>query len=217
MARRARLLLPGCPLHIIQRGHLRQPCFFGWSDYTVYLEWLRDYSRFNGVAIHAYVLMTNHVHILATADEIEQISALMKGVSQRYTQYLNRRFERKGTWWEGRFRSSPVPVEEYFFTCQRYVELNPVRACIVDSAGRYQWSSYAGNSGMRNDVLLTPHPLYMALGTQADRRHAAYRDLFSNSILPYQLDAIRKAIAGNHPVGRPPAPRVSRRVLVQET
>lgn len=144
MARRARLLLPGCPLHIIQRGHLRERCFFGWSDYNIYLEWLREYARFNGVAIHAYILMTNHVHILATADEIAQISAMMKGVSQRYTQYLNRRFERKGTWWEGRFRSSPVPVEEYFFICQRYIELNPVRACMVDSAEHYQWSSYAG-------------------------------------------------------------------------
>ncbi|HEX8606237.1 MAG TPA: transposase [Pseudoduganella sp.] len=207
MARRARLLLPGCPLHIIQRGHLRQPCFFNRSDYIVYLDWLREYSSFHGVAIHAYVLMRNHVHLLASADEIEPVSALMKGVSQKYAQLLNRRFERKGTWWEGRFRSSPVPVEEYFLVCQRYIELNPVRAGMVDCAEEYRWSSYHGNSGLKTDDLLTPHPTFLGLGKQSEQRYDTYRKLFAAAILPSQLDAIRAAILRNHPVGRPPDTR----------
>lgn len=207
MARQARLMLPGCPLHIIQRGHLRQACFFNRSDRLVYLDWLREYSRSNGVAIHAYVLMTNHVHLLATADEVWLISAMMKGISQKYAQFLNRRFERKGTWWEGRFRSSPVPVEQYLLTCHRYIELNPVRANMVEFAGEYPWSSYAGNAGLKSDELLTPHPTYLGLGGQTTRHHDAYRNLFSSAILPTQLAAIRQAIARNHPVGVPPETR----------
>ena len=210
MARSARLLLPGCPLHVIQRGHLRQPCFFQRSDYLVYLDWLHEYSRFNGVAIHAYVLMTNHVHLLVSTEEVELLSAFMKGVSQRYTQYLNRRFERKGTWWEGRFRSSPVPVEKYFLVCQRYIELNPVRASMVDSADRYSWSSYAGNAGIGTDELLTPHFTYLALDACRDQRHAAYQALFVESIPPVYIDEIRNAVAGGYPIGKPPESRHKR-------
>ncbi|WP_173346243.1 transposase [Pseudoduganella dura] len=207
MASQARLHLPGCPLHIIQRGHLRQPCFFHRSDYLVYLDCVREYSRFNGVATHAYVLMTNHIHLLVSADDVMPISAMMKGVSQKYTQYLNRRFERKGTWWEGRFRSSPVPVDRYALICQRYIELNPVRAAMVSSADEYRWSSYAGNAGVQPDDLLTPHSVYLDLSKLTAARHEIYRQLLSVPISPDHLQAIRQAVIGNHPVGLPPDTR----------
>jgi putative transposase len=207
MARHVRLMLPGCPLHVIQRGHLRQPCFFNRSDYIIYRDWLHEYSSFHGVAIHAYVLMSNHVHLLISADAIEPVSALMKGVSQKYAQLLNRRFERKGTWWEGRFRSSPVPVEEYFLICQRYIELNPVRAGMVNCAEAYRWSSHHGNTGTLKDDLITPHPTFLGLGREPENRYATYRKLFASAILPSQLDAIRAAVLRNHPVGQPPKTR----------
>ncbi|MBB3224770.1 REP-associated tyrosine transposase [Pseudoduganella umbonata] len=197
MPRRARVLLPGHPHHLTQRCHNRQPCFFQRSDYIVYLDFLREHSSLYGGAIHAYVLMTNHVHLLVTMDDVTMLAPLMKGVAQNYAQYINRRLKRTGSLWEDRFHSSPIIDDAYLLTCLRYVELNPVRATIVDSPARYRWSSYAGNAGLAADNLLTPHTTYLGLGSDPAPRFASYRNLFSEPLNPVHLQAIRSAAAGN--------------------
>lgn len=200
MPRRARLLLPGYPLHIIQRSHNRQPCFLQRSDYIHYLEWLQEYSRSYEASIHGYVLMTNHVHLLASITDIVLLPELMKSIAQNYAQYMNRRCGRCGSMWQGRYYSSPVTTDRYFLTCQRYIELNPVRANMVISPSRYRWSSYSGNAGLLVDDLLTPHATYLGLSAHEPKRHEAYRGLFTDAISPSDLELIRHAIAGNRPL-----------------
>ena len=200
MPRRARLLLPGYPLHIIQRSHNRQPCFLQRSDYSRYLEWLDEYCRTYDAAIHAYVLMTNHVHLLASIADVAQFPVLMKSIAQNYAQYLNRRCGRSGSVWQGRYYSSPVTTDRYFLTCQRYIELNPVRASMVNTPSGYRWSSYSGNAGMLADDLLTPHATYLGLSMHASKRYEAYRGLFVDAISPGDLHLIRRAITGNRPL-----------------
>ncbi|WP_198019577.1 transposase [Pseudogulbenkiania sp. MAI-1] len=136
MPRRPRLALPGVPLHLIQRGNNRQACFFAEEDYRFYLEWLAEYAGKIGCRLHTYVLMTNHVHLLISADSAEAPGALMKALGQRYVQYVNRIYRRSGTLWEGRFRSCPIQEEAYLLACQRYIELNPVRAGMVEHLWR---------------------------------------------------------------------------------
>jgi len=131
MPRRARLTLTNIPLHVIQRGNNRQACFFSEEDYRLYLAWLTKYSHEAGCQVHAYVLMTNHAHLLISADRIDSAGSLMKSLGQRYVQYINRTYRRSGTLWEGGYKSCPVQEEEYFLACQRYIELNPVRAGMV--------------------------------------------------------------------------------------
>jgi len=142
MPRRARLVAPGIPLHIIQRGNNRQACFFHDDDYSLYLDWLLDYSELAGCTMHAYVLMTNHVHLLLTPGTKESAGLLMKRLGQRYVQYVNRTYRRSGTLWEGRFRSCIAQEDIYLLICQRYIELNPVRAGMVRYPADYRWSSY---------------------------------------------------------------------------
>lgn len=142
MPRRARLLLPNVPLHIIQRGNNRQACFYADEDYNFYLTWLREYADKTGCRIHAYALMTNHVHLLISADQTETPGALMKALGQRYVQYVNRTYRRSGTLWEGRFRSCLIQEESYLLSCYRYIELNPVRANMVEHPEQYRWPSY---------------------------------------------------------------------------
>jgi putative transposase len=131
MPRRARIPLPNVPIHLIQRGNNRQPCFFADEDYRRYLDWLTEYAGKTGCRVHAYVLMTNHVHLLLSCDRADAGGALMKSLGQRYVQHVNRVYRRSGTLWEGRFRSCPVQEETYLLACQRYIELNPVRANMV--------------------------------------------------------------------------------------
>lgn len=137
MPRRARLLLPNVPLHVIQRGNNRQACFFADDDYRRYLDWLEEYAGKCGCRVHAYVLMTNHVHLLLSADSAGGVGALMKALGQRYVQYINRTYRRSGTLWEGRFRSCLTQDETYLLACQRYIELNPVRAAMVAHPAEY--------------------------------------------------------------------------------
>ena len=142
MPRRARLMLPDIPLHLIQRGNNRQACFIAEDDYRFYLDWLKDSADKHGCRIHAYVLMTNHVHLLASSSTADAMGAMMKALGQRYAQYVNRTYRRSGTLWEGRVRSCLTQEENYFLACQRYIELNPVRAGMVGHPGEYRWSSY---------------------------------------------------------------------------
>ena len=200
MPRRARLAIPGVPLHLIQRGNNRQACFFADEDYRFYLDWLTEYTAKTNCRIHAYVLMTNHVHLLVSADRVEAPGAMMKALGQRYVQYVNRVYRRSGTLWEGRFRSCPIQEEAYLLACQRYIELNPVRAVMVEHPADYRWSSYRANAQGEEDRLVSPHPLYLALG-DAERRQANYRELFRYELEPGLVDQIRKATNGNFLLG----------------
>jgi putative transposase len=200
MPRRPRIIIPGIPLHIIQRGNNRQACFFADEDYGFYLDWLQEYSRGTGCAIHAYVLMTNHVHLLLTPKHKESAGNLMKRLGQRYVQYINRSYKRSGTLWEGRFRSSVIQQDTYLLTCQRYIELNPVRAGMVNHPGEYKWSSYRVNGQGEPSEFIKVHPLYHDLGHDAERI-SAYRELFRHELEPGEIDKIRKATNGNFALG----------------
>ena len=201
MPRRARLRLAGLPLHIIQRGNNRTACFFGDEDYLLYLRHLEELSCKFRCAIHAYALMTNHVHLLLTPVQAESASLLMKHLGQRYVQYVNRTYRRSGTMWEGRFRSSIVEDEGYLLRCHRYIELNPVRAGMVTHPRDYRWSSYRSNGEGRLLPLLTPHENYLALGSTKGERLAAYRALFRGELSSEEVTEIRSATNGGFVLG----------------
>ena len=201
MPRRARLVPPNVPLHLIQRGNNRQACFLAEADCNAYLDWLERYSRECGVGLHAYALMTNHVHLLVSAEQTDAPGRLMKALGQRYVQYFNRTHQRSGTLWEGRYRSCPTDAESYLLACQRYIELNPVRAGMVGHPAEYRWSSYRANALGEVNPLLTPHPLYAALGPDDAERTRAYRELFRYELDPGVVDEIRSATNGNFVLG----------------
>ncbi|MDN3554919.1 transposase [Halomonas maura] len=194
MARQARLLLPNTPLHLIQRGNNRSVCFAEDDDCRSYLELLYDISRACAVDVHAYVLITNHVHLLVSPrGESSAISAMMKGLGQRYAQRFNRLYHRTGTLFEGRFRSCLVAEPPYLLACHAYIELNPVRAGMVAHPGDYCWSSYRANSQAEADRLITPHPTIAALGPTLEQRCGQYRELFRHQLAPKMVDQIRQA------------------------
>jgi putative transposase len=170
LPRRARLSLSHVPLHIIQRGNNRQACFFAGDDYRFYLDWLAKHADKTGCRIHAYVLMTNHVHLLISTERAEAAGALMKGLGQRHVQYINRTFRRSGTLWEGRFRACRTQEEDTPLACQRVIELNPVRAGMVDHTAECRGSSDRANAQGEADALVKPHPLYQALGLDSASR-----------------------------------------------
>jgi putative transposase len=201
MPRPPRLVLPSVPLHIIQRGNNRSPCFASRSDYLVYLAMLRECAFDCGCALHAYVLMTNHVHLLLSPSDEDSASTMMQRLGRRYVCYFNRRHDRTGTLWEGRFRSSVVQDERYLMICHRYIELNPVRASIVENPSDYPWSSYQANALGQSDSLLTQHVLYTRLGNDAMTRQVAYRHLFSEALSDDTLARVRQAGKANRPLG----------------
>ncbi|WP_423820570.1 transposase [Salinisphaera sp. SPP-AMP-43] len=201
MPRRPRVMLPQVPVHVIQRGNNRQACFYSDDDYHFYLEWLQKYAESEGCVVHAYALMTNHVHLLLTAKASGGVGQLMKRVGQRYVQYINRTYRRSGTLWEGRFRSCLTQEEHYVMGCYRYIELNPVRAGMVEHPAEYTWSSYRVNGQGEKSRLIKPHSLYDALGRTPAERQAAYRELFRYELDPGLVDEIRKATNGNYVLG----------------
>jgi putative transposase len=202
MPRRARLSLPGIAWHIIQRGNNRSVCFYAEEDYRLYLHHLQELSTRFGCAVHAYVLMTNHVHLLLTPQRADSAALLMKHLGQRYVQYINRVYRRSGTLWEGRFRSCLTQTEDYVLACYRYIELNPVRAAMVRQPQDYRWSSYAANAQEKKDALLQPHEQYLRLGKDEATRREAYRALFKAQMMDDPLLAqIRQATNGNYALG----------------
>ena len=201
MPRRARLSVPGIPWHIIQRGNNRTACFYADEDYRLYLEHLQELSSKFGCAVHAYVLMTNHVHLLLTPEKEESAALLMKHLGQRYVQYVNRTYRRSGTLWEGRFRSCLAQSEDYVLACYRYIELNPVRANMARHPREYRWSSYRANAEGRSNELLQPHDMYKRLGRSAESRHEAYRGLFKAHMDEGMMENIRAATNGNYVLG----------------
>jgi putative transposase len=201
MPRRPRIKLAGVPQHIVQRGINREPCFFADEDYHCYLHWLEKAAGNWHCAIHAYVLMTNHVHLLLTAGNEEGIARMMQAMGRRYVQYINRSYCRTGTLWEGRYKSSLVQAETYLLTCMRYIELNPVRAGMVNDPSQYRWSSYRYNGLGQADPRITRHPLYTALGADELSRQAAYRALFRSQMDEEAIADIRLALTQGQPLG----------------
>ena len=195
MARKPRLYLPGYPHHVIQRGNNREACFYDESDYKVYLDALKQSSIKYGVSIHAFVLMTNHVHLLVTPCDEKGLGLMMQSIGRKYVGYFNHTYDRTGTLWEGRYKSTIVDSEKYLLTVSRYIELNPVRAEMVEHACEYPWSSYHGNALDKNISLLTPHQIYLQLGkNDAERKHT-YRSMFNGCMSPKTVEEINEAVS----------------------
>lgn len=203
MPRRPRLELPGVPMHIVQRGVNRAAVFIDDDDRAHYLGLLRHEMRRACIAVHAYVLMGNHVHLLATAQATGTLSQAMRRHGQSYVQAFNRRHRRTGTLWEGRFKSCLVDSDRYLLTVYRYIELNPVRAAIVDAPESHRWSSVHANLGLRLDPLVTPHPVFVGLGADPRARGAAYRTWLYEPIDPEEQQAIRAHLAQERALGEP--------------
>lgn len=186
---------------MIQRGNDRRPCFFADGDYARYLDELREVALREGCAVHAYVLMTNHVHLLMTPTEAGQVARVMQALGRRYVRFVNDRYHRTGTLWEGRYKACLVDSETYLLTCYRYIELNPVRAAMVAQPGDYPWSSHGRNAMGRADRLVHPHASYLALGPDDAGRCSAYRELVMHAIAPDELEAIRLYLQRQHALG----------------
>lgn len=201
MPRKPRFFLPDVPAHIVQRGHSREPVFFENSDYSAYLEWLSEAAIRYDCDIHAYVLMTNHVHILATPKDKQGISRLMQYMGRRYVPYINYSYGTSGSIWEGRYKSSLIHDEQYLLTCMRYIELNPVKANMVNIPEKYRWSSYGFNGSGKDNKLITPHPLYLRLGKTQSERLEVYRSLFKAHIDEDDINNIRAACQTGTPLG----------------
>ncbi|MBU2880790.1 transposase [Psychrosphaera sp. B3R10] len=191
MARMPRLNLANVPQHVVQRGNNRQVTFVTRNDYVAYLEKLRLYAEEYKVQVHAFVLMTNHVHLLLTPTTEKGISQLMQSLGSYYVRYFNQVYNRTGTLWEGRYKSTLVDSENYFLLVSRYIELNPVRANIVSHPADYPWSSYQQNAVGKQIQMLTEHLTYLALGSNSEQRQERYRFLFNSEIPEKSLAEIR--------------------------
>lgn len=200
MPRRARVYIPGLPYHIVQRGNNREACFLEPENYQHYIELWRELSVRYHCQVHAYCLMTNHVHFLVTPESNTAISDTMRVVGSRYAAHINRCYDRTGTLWEGRHRSSLVQTERYLLTCMRYIELNPVRAGMVERPEAYRWSSY--NFNANGDAgWLQRHDCYLSLGSSREERCHTYKALFRTQLGVRDIHLIRKAAHYCQPIG----------------
>lgn len=201
MPRRARLKIPGVTVHLIQRAAADQACFFQDADYRFYLDSLAELAaRFN-CTIHAYALLQSEVHILATPKDADGVSWLMKHLSQRYVQYVNQTYDRNGSLWEGRFRSSLLQGADYILACYRFIETAPVRAGLVNHARMYPWSSYRCNAEGKANTLISPHKLYQKLAADAAARSLAYRALCKTALPANMQEILRRSSNGAHVLG----------------
>ena len=202
MARQPRLVLPGQAHHIIQRGNNRQPIVTDDRDREHFLALLHEAALTHKVAIHAYVLMDNHVHLLATPDEAEGLSRLMQSLGRRYVGWFNHRHGRTGTLWEGRFRAALIEGEHHLLACIRYIELNPLRAGMLlgHDAAAYRWSSCAHHLGRMRDPLVTEHPLFWSLGNTPFEREIAYRELLEQGLSDGEVQALTVAVMKGAPM-----------------
>ncbi len=194
MARLPRIDMPGVPQHLIVRGNNRVPMFRDDADRMVFLRFLEEALGTCACDLHAYVLMTNHVHLLATGHVAGELSEMMQRIGRRFARLMNERWGRTGTLFEGRFRSSLIDSEAYLLICMSYIELNPVRAAMVRSPTDYAWSSYRENSTGRPGKPLVPHPIYLGLGNTDTERSAAYCELVQAGVPDAELDRIRTCV-----------------------
>jgi putative transposase len=201
MPRKPRFFVPGVAVHVVQRGRSREPVFFDHSDYVAYKQWMREAAQRYGCAVHAYVLMTNHVHILVTPSDAAGVSRMMQYLGRHYVPYLNHTYGMSGSVWEGRYKCSLVQEGRHLLTCMRYIELNPVRAGMTKMPGEYRWSSYCHNAYGREDACVTPHATYCDLSSSIDQRCMSYRALFEASLDQKDMGAIRAAWQTGTPWG----------------
>ena len=201
MARKTRMYIPGVPAHVVQRGNNRSACFFSDDDYQYYKTLLLQGMKRYGAELHAYCLMTNHVHLLLTPLAEDSISRVLQHVGRQYVQYINKTYKRSGTLWEGRHKGSLVDAENYLLTCYRYIELNPVAANMVTQPQDYQWSSYRANAWGKSDPLITPHEIYLSIDKCIEHAQHHYRELFKVMISDVDIHQIRNTTSKNFPLG----------------
>lgn len=201
MPRKTRMFVPDVPSHVVSRGNNRNACFYTDGDYFFYLQCLSEACHKHRVSVHAYVLMTNHVHLLLTPESEDGIPCVMQSIGRRYVQYINKTYNRSGTLWEGRYKASLVDAENYLLACYRYIELNPVRASIVRHPADYRWSSYGVNAGIKPGKQLVAHEVFQRLGSDEKSRYQAYRALFSVDLEKSLLQDIQRATTFSMPLG----------------
>lgn len=201
MARLPRLVVAGQPLHIIHRGNNRQAVFFGEEDYQRFISDLTASATKYRCNVHAYVLMTNHFHLLITPEEVSGVSSMMQAVGRRYVRYINATYKRSGTLWEGRFKSGLIDSDRYLLTCYRYIEMNPVRAGMTKSPADYQWSSFHFNALGQQDNLVVPHEIYLSMGKGQEERRLAYLTLFESGLSSYDIKAISEGTEKGEAIG----------------
>ena len=197
MPRLPRICPAGIPQHLIQRGHNHQICFASNSDFATYCYYLKETSKKYGVDIHAWILMTNHIHLLATPKTDTSISKMMQTLGRKYVCYYNKKYQRSGTLWGGRFKSCLVQSSRYLLLCYRYIELNPVRALMVNDPALYHWSSYQCNAMGKQSELITSHSEYLQLGRDRQERLESYRELFNDYLSNNVITEIRESINKN--------------------
>ncbi len=201
MARLPRLSVPGYPHHVIQRGNNRQAIFSTPADYRLLLNLLDENAKKFDVAVHAYVLMSNHFHLLATPETQDGLPQMMQAVGRRYVRYFNDAQGRTGTLWEGRYKSTLIQTDRYLMACMAYIDLNPVRGGLVAQARDYPWSSHGHYIGQQADRLITPHALYWELGNTPFAREAAYAELVNTGVSVDQQQVLTKATLGGWALG----------------
>ena len=201
MARLPRLVLPNHPHHIIQEGNDRQLIFREDEDYQRFLVWLKESAREFKVSVHAYALMPNHLHLLASPTTEDGLARMMQRVGRYYVPWFNQKYERLGGLFRGRFKTSLIDSERYFMMCSRYIEFNPVRNGLASDPADYQWSSYAHHAGVRQDSLIIDHALYWGLGNTPFQREAAYIELARQQLSSEELDSINQAVLKGWPLG----------------
>jgi len=201
MPRKPRFVIPGVPVHVVQRGRSREPVFYDDADYRVYLGRLKEGAERYQCQIHAYVLMTNHIHLLSTPSDMQGITRMMQYIGRHYVPYVNRTYGGSGSIWEGRYKANLVQNEHYLLSCMRYIELNPVRANMVNTPMQYNWSSFHRNGRGMKDELVVPHGLYQKLGSTDVARQSAYKALFNVHIDDNELKDIRNAWQTGTPLG----------------
>jgi putative transposase len=195
MVRRHRDFTDGITLHVTQRGNNRVPTFADSSDFEWFLFSLRHATPARGVRVHAYALMSNHIHLMVTAESETSLPRTMQSIGRRYVRCFNDRHGRTGTLWEGRHRIAKIFDERYWFACMRYIELNPVRAGLVDSPEQYEWSSYRAHALGAPDPVIDPHPVFDSLGTSPERRRERWKQICEAPLKRAQLEQMRKSIA----------------------
>lgn len=201
MARLPRLIVPGQPHHVIQTGNNNQPIFRETEDYQAFLGWLRTAAKNYKVAVHAYVLMPDHLHLLVTPADADGLGQMMQWIGRYYVPYFNQKYGRSGTLWNGRYKTSLIDAEQYFMSCSRYIEFNPVRNGMVGRAEDYPWSSYPHHAGLRSDGLIVDHPKFWELGNTPFQREAAYIALAEPALSEDEIAVISKALLKGWPLG----------------
>lgn len=201
MPRKPRFFVSGAPVHAVQRGHNRSAVFFDDFDYLEYLRCLKQAADNCGCAVHAYALMSNHVHLLLTPERADSVGCLFQSVGRHYVRHINQTYQRHGGLWEGRYKCNVVESQAYLLSCMRYIEMNPVRAGMVDHPAKYRWSSYASNALGASNAVLTNQAEYAALGRSPEERQLVYRGLFDVRHDAVELALLRDALQTGTPLG----------------